>query len=279
MESNGTVAIILSTYNGEKYLNEQIESIINQTFKDWYLYVRDDGSTDSTKHILYKWAAKEKRIRIKEDQLGNLGVAKSYLSLLSCVAADYYMFCDQDDVWLPYKIEKSIDKIQSVELYSKNKPLLVFSDLRVVDKDLSVLGHSFYSNRGIEKMVFKQQFSLLASMIPGCVMLFNNRAKCLCESYNENTGVLHDYYLVLMVLSNHGRIVGIKEPLILYRQHGNNVVGAGSLSGPLRNKFSSLRTVVKDNISIYHTVNTLARVSLLKYIGLKMLSLFYIKRK
>ena len=101
------IAILLSTYNGSKYLREQLNSIIDQTVKDWILYVRDDGSTDETIDIIKEYVSLYPNINYIED-IQNLGSARSFMKLLSLVEADHYMFCDQDDVWLPTKIEVSL---------------------------------------------------------------------------------------------------------------------------------------------------------------------------
>ena len=100
------IAILMSTYNGERYLREQIDSLLNQTYKDWKLYIRDDGSTDETISIIESYVNDyPDLIVLLKDDLGNLGSARSFMRILSVVDADYYMFCDQDDVWLPNKVK------------------------------------------------------------------------------------------------------------------------------------------------------------------------------
>ena len=107
----------MSTYNGELFLNKQINSLLNQTHINWTLYVRDDGSTDNTLNILKKYKKTYPfKINIIKDDLGNLTSAFSFMRLLSLVNADYFMFCDQDDVWLPFKIEKTYNKMKEIEL-------------------------------------------------------------------------------------------------------------------------------------------------------------------
>jgi len=110
------IDILLSTYNGEQYLRNQIESIINQTYKNWRLLIRDDGSQDKTIEILEYYLRKHKdKIVLIEDGQKHLGASKSFFRLLGYSDAKYIMFCDQDDVWLPYKIEKTYNKMKELE--------------------------------------------------------------------------------------------------------------------------------------------------------------------
>ena len=110
------IDIVLATYNGEKYVGEQIESIINQTYKDWKLIIRDDGSKDKTAEVIEKYAAKDNRITIIKDGIGNLGFNGNFTKLLETSSQDYVMICDQDDVWIPEKIEIMFNEISK---YSK----------------------------------------------------------------------------------------------------------------------------------------------------------------
>lgn len=106
------VAILMSTYNGEKYLDAQIKSIINQTNPHWHLYIRDDGSRDRTPQIIQKYVRQDNRISwLNPDHVVNRGVTRSFMELLQQTTADFYMFCDQDDVWLPNKIQVTLNKM------------------------------------------------------------------------------------------------------------------------------------------------------------------------
>ena len=125
------VNILLSTYNGEKYLSEQLDSLMNQTYQNMVIYVRDDGSNDKTLDILYKYQKQDGRkqmIILKEDKPVNLGFMESFWILLrSCEHADYYAFCDQDDVWLPEKVERGVAALEKERndvplLYSSGYP-------------------------------------------------------------------------------------------------------------------------------------------------------------
>ena len=124
------IAILMSTYNGECYLKDQIESILSQTYKDWILYIRDDGSTDRTIRIIKTYVGNyPDKIIYEYDRLGNLGSGRSFMKLLSSIDSDYYMFCDQDDVWLPSKIEKTYLKMKSLEMNHAHNAIAVFTNL------------------------------------------------------------------------------------------------------------------------------------------------------
>lgn len=130
------VNILLSTYNGEQYLKEQVKSIQDQTYQDWQLLIRDDGSTDGTVEIIQELVAQDERIRfINQGTIENLGVIKSFHALLKYEKADLYCFSDQDDVWLPEKIAL---QVAEAEKHPQEVPLLVYTDLKVVDENLNV---------------------------------------------------------------------------------------------------------------------------------------------
>ena len=124
------VAILMATYNGEKYLSEQIESIINQTFTDWVLYIHDDGSTDGTLEIIKKYVKiyPKKIILIQGERTG--GAKFNFFSLMDKVTAEYIMFSDQDDWWLPDKINKTLEKCIKIENGQKDTPVVVFTDFK-----------------------------------------------------------------------------------------------------------------------------------------------------
>ena len=209
------VDILLATYNGEKYIREQIDSILNQTYKEFRLLISDDGSTDGTRDILNEYKAKDDRIEIFMQE-ENLGVVKNFEFLLKKVEAKYYMFSDQDDIWKDEKIEKSFKKIE--EGFD-----LVYSDLEVVDENLNVTYESYWKLKGIYK-----------NFITGCTVISK---KELIDSFmplpNISKFVLHDYWISL-IISQNGKIAYIEEPLIKYRQHKNNKVGSKKKSDELK---------------------------------------------
>lgn len=225
------IAILMSTYNGERYLGEQIESFLKQTVQDWQLFVRDDGSKDNTIAILKEYESKNpQKIFVVADVTQNMGAGESFMHLLSKIDSEYYMFSDQDDVWMPDKIERTLQKIKSMELkYGTNVPIGVFTDLTVVDSELNVLMPSLWraDNRHPEyvRSFYKQWTNRHASY--GCTQMFNKAAKNIVLPYRQFEGVMgaHDNW-VEYILIKKGIYDYLDEPTILYRQHGTNVVGA-----------------------------------------------------
>lgn len=216
-----TVAILMSTYNGERYLQEQINSIIDQSYSDWHLYIRDDGSTDRTAEIIDRYTKQDPRITFcNQKHIENLGVTKSFMQLLSMTDASLYMFSDQDDVWKKDKVRLS------VKAMSKNtdadQPACVFTELQVVDKNLAPL--KLMNN---DDVWFDFPHFLFGNCVTGCTMMINQQLKAeLKLNLTKIDNIyLHDWWIAL-ITSALGKLIYVKEPTILYRQHGNNVEGS-----------------------------------------------------
>lgn len=222
------ITILLSSYNGEKYLKEQLDSLFAQTYKNFQIIVRDDGSTDKTKYILNEYEKNyPNKVQIIEDSIGNLGSSKSFMKLLEYSSdCEYVMFCDQDDVWLPEKIEMSINKIKELEVESnKNIPLLVFTDLTVVDEKLNIINKSYWNYQKLIPSITNDWKKLLSqNVITGCTIIMNKKAKEVCLPFTLEM-MIHDQWIGVNV-SKYGKIGYLNEQTILYRQHGNNVEGA-----------------------------------------------------
>ena len=243
------VDILLATYNGEKYLREQIDSILNQTHTEFRLLISDDGSTDGTREILKEYKEKDARIDVFFQE-NNLGVVKNFEFLLEKVEAKYYMFSDQDDIWKETKIEKSLNKIE--EGFD-----LVYSDLEVVDENLNVTYSSYWKLKGIYNKIKKYnnfESLYLNNFITGCTMISK---KELINSFmplpNTSKFVLHDYWISL-IISQNGKIAYIEEPLIKYRQHKNNKVGSKKKTDELKS-IDEIRSlfiqVKKEHFSVF----------------------------
>lgn len=274
------IAILMATYNGERYLAEQIGSILGQTNHDWHLYIHDDGSKDDTVAILNDHARKHPDEITVMEYPPQGGALSNFMSLLERVEADYYMFSDQDDVWMPEKVQLTLQKMREMETtYSANVPLVSFCDLQVVNSRLELKDASFFHARGIERMVFKERFFHLANMVPGCTMLFNRIARDTARPYQESKYIIHDYHIVLNALAHGGHIAGIPQPLISYRQHDDNVVGVGEKSETIANRLKSLGAVFKENKERYQAVKSITGLPLLTYLIIKIQSLFLISRK
>ena len=221
------VDILLPTYNGEKYLREQLDSILNQTYKNIRIIISDDCSKDSTSEILKQYKEKDERIEIYIQE-NNLGVVKNIEFLLKKVENPLYMLADQDDVWINNKIEKSVKKMEQEDAD------LVFGDLEVVDQNLKTMYHSFGDfmllNRKINKYINSYKVNYLYNCVTGCTILSKKKFidKILPLPINSKY-VIHDYWIGLVVSLN-GKLAYMPEKYIKYRQHGNNQVGTNKIS-------------------------------------------------
>lgn len=249
------IDVLLATYNGEKYIKEQIESILNQTYRNIRIIISDDCSTDNTVKILEEYKEKDKRIELYT-QTANLGVVKNIEFLLKKVENELYMLSDQDDVWLPEKIEKSLETLK------KQNADLVFGDLEVVDRELNTIYPSFGDfmllNDKIKKYIGTNRINYLYNCVTGCTVLCK---KSLIEKIlpfpTTSKYVIHDFWIGL-IASLNGKMVYMPEKYIKYRQHGNNEVGTKKVSHEMDNlseirqlfinvKLGAFRTYVENN--------------------------------
>jgi glycosyltransferase involved in cell wall biosynthesis len=257
------VLIYLATYNGETFINEQIESIINQSYLNWVLLICDDLSTDSTLFLLKKWCAIDSRIQILDNLDELSGSALSNFSrLVSCYdefTADYFCFCDQDDIWFADKLAKSLKVLVEIEknVFFKKLPALVHSDLEVVDRDLNTINRSFVSMmRLLPSNELLPARLLSRNEVTGCTLMCN---KALLEiaSPIPSIVIMHDWWLAL-VAAYMGRIRFLDETLVHYRQHSRNVIGAKSFwhgLNPFNNWFIGWR---KGNLEFMRTMEQAA---------------------
>lgn len=231
-DTNSPIYILMATYNGTKYLAEQIESIKAQTLRHWRLLIRDDGSTDHTVALLKLLARQDSRIYLIEDDVGNLGVARNFGHLMQsalALRASYFAFCDQDDVWMPDKLEQQFTRILQLEIqHSRLTPILIHSDLAVVSEDLTLIHPSFMSYQGIRSPSNPDSTTVIfQNHIVGCTLLGN---KALLEKASPLPPevYMHDWWLALFA-TFFGVIEFIPQSLVFYRQHRNNQVGAGGI--------------------------------------------------
>ncbi len=222
---NARVQILLSTWNGERWLPELLASLEKQTFQDWQLLVRDDGSTDQTLRILLKWQAAhpDKLAGLLLDG-SHLGSKLSFSRLVEASTAPCLLFCDQDDVWFPEKVELQYTALRRLEgQYGEATPLLVHSDLVVVDEERAIQAVSFWDYRAFEVAQRKQAY-LLNNVVTGCATAFNRAAAELAFPVPVYA-LEHDRWLAL-VCAWFGQIQALPHPLLLYRQHDENAIGA-----------------------------------------------------
>ncbi len=240
-----SIVILLSIYNGEKYLKEQFDSLYAQTYKNFKIIAIDDGSQDKSIEILKKYEVE----LIKSDK--NVGAGKSFSILLEFALqksdANYFMFCDQDDVWYKDKIEKTLQKMKELELSYKDKPLLVHTDLTVVDENLKLLHNSYWKYQNIDVTKDNFQRLLVENVITGCTIMINKNLATLSSPIPKDI-IMHDWWLGL-VASYFGKIAYIDEPTMKYRQHGFNDTGAKRFDI----KFILSQMKKKHNLSRYTT--------------------------
>lgn len=210
------VNVLLSTYNGEKYIEELLNSLLKQDYDDFIITIRDDGSLDRTRKILEKFNVYS---NVKVIYGNNIGPTKSFFELLKiCSDSEYYAFCDQDDYWCESKISRAIGKLVNRE----KKPLLYGSGVTIVDENLNVIRESRNKH-------FRPSFqnALMENVIPGCTLVINSEARTKILKEIPNDLRMHDWWMY-QVISGIGEIVYDYESQILYRQHGQNTVGSDS---------------------------------------------------
>lgn len=226
MDQSKQIDVLMATYNGEKYIDSQIQSLLNQTHQNFCLYICDDHSKDNTKTIIEKYANDyPEKIKIIVSEK-NLGAIQNFSFLMSQSKADYVMFADQDDLWINDKIEKTLAKMKHLEkVHGKELPLLVHTDLTVVDQNLKVLGKSFWKYTHLKPFSFHTTNRFLVqNVVTGCTMMLN-RQLCQLSLPVPHEALMHDWWIALTA-ATFGKIGIVTKPTILYRQHGSNTLGA-----------------------------------------------------
>lgn len=220
------IDILIPTYNGAKYLKAQLDSILNQSYPNWRILIRDDGSTDGTLEIIEDWnCSHPDKLFIILDGDKGLGVSQSFGRLLMASSADYVMLCDQDDFWDSEKIRKSLDKIHEEEQKGKQIPLMVCTDLEVVDSGLNTISKSFWRDRKDSPQILEDFEKLIAhSVVTGNTIMLNRAAVKLVFPI-KTCFFLYDQWISIKV-ARYGKILFLDEALVKYRQHNNNVLGS-----------------------------------------------------
>ena len=217
------ISILLATYQGANYIREQIQSVLDQTYLKWELFVRDDCSSDSTLSIIREFVAIDERIKIVPNNDERLGACQNFSELMRVADVDsYIMFCDQDDIWLPNKLHESIKAMKILESnYGQDKNFVVYGNYSLMNhqgKPLSIPNPD-YSTKPTLQLLLSQNY------IYGCTMLINKKLLNLSSPIPQ-AAENHDYWIALTALVNDGYFIHINEPLLYYRQHLNNVSGS-----------------------------------------------------
>lgn len=237
------VTVFMSTYNGEKYLSEQIESILHQKNVDVQLIVRDDGSSDNTVAILQEYAEKYSNIELHIGQK-NLGACGSFFDLI-CSRSDgeYFALSDQDDIW---DDDKLYCAVQMLSQYRQDVLALYFSNLRVVDADMHIC-RMFYN----QKPAIKNRYSgFVDTYATGCTMVYNQPLAKLAKQVKPTAFSMHDAWL-FDTACLFGKTVYDEKPHISYRQHENNVIGARLKISKMESIRNQFRRLFRSNLHPY----------------------------
>jgi len=213
------VQVMLSTYNGEKYVRELLESLRLQDYDNFTVKIRDDGSKDETFTLISEYI-KVNELDWEIHKGENLGVLKSFFWLLfnASEEADYYSFCDQDDVWRSDKLSIAVKALSEEK---EAKPLLYCSAYSLVDEELK----AFPNQYDVSKLVPSFKGALFANIVTGCTIVMNNKARELIICKRLPSCMIHDWWFYL-VISAFGKVVFDSQRTVMYRMHGKNVYGA-----------------------------------------------------
>ncbi|MGL5648732.1 MAG: glycosyltransferase family 2 protein [Clostridium sp.] len=281
LKKNPKVEILMATYNGENYIEEQIESLFNQTYTNWNLLIRDDGSKDRTIEIVKKLEKQyPSKIKLLRDNKGGLRAKDNFLELLRNSKENYIMFCDQDDIWLPNKIELTLNKMLEIE----DGPTLIHTDLKVVDKSLNIIANSFWKFQNLNPNRKTYNYLIVQNNITGCTMMLNRKLVNLSKGDFPN-GTMHDW-IISIIASISGKIAYVSEQTVLYRQHPFNQIGATKISISyiklkIKNlKEDSIRQIsqVKDIIDSLENIEVKNRDEIEEFITIKTKNIWLQKK-
>lgn len=229
MAGKEKVQILLSSYQGEQFLKEQLDSLLKQSWKNLEILIRDDGSTDGTRKILEDYSGKYEHIKYFPGE--NIGVTKSFFELLKKSDAAYVAFCDQDDIWLEHKVEAAVRKLKK-----ETGPALYCGNKILVDRSLSPMKKQ--SRRSL-KPGFGN--AVVECICTGCTAVMNRELADILTARLPEYAILHDWWTYLAA-SYTGKVIFDPHPYILYRQHEGNVVGAkGGFWGEVQSKAAYLK--------------------------------------
>lgn len=232
------VHIVMATYNGKKYVREQIDSLLKQSYKSITIEVCDDGSTDGTPAIIKEYIAKDPRISLHVNK-HNCGYVTNFLEGIKRCQAPYVMFCDQDDIWLEDKVERTLLAMKETEKEMPDKPVLVFTDAMcfdsVTDKSLGLFHET--SHLDVKKVDTAHLF--MENKCIGCTMMMNRAVLPYLHQLPQEIRI-HDWWIAL-ICSHFGAIRYVPQATLRYRQHEGNQIGGSSYGGYLKKRLAHIR--------------------------------------
>ena len=262
------IAILLAVYNGEKYLQVQIDSILAQTNQQWVLYIRDDDSTDSTQQIIFDYCLKYDNIVAVKDKLGNLGCYENFRQLLRVVKSKYYMFSDADDYWLPEKVQISYDFILKKEEQYPNIPILAHCDKIITDSNLDIINDSGWASLKFNPDIISKFDHIPLHIAGGASSIFNSNIR---EKYCDEKSpfpTAHDGWIALQTTRYGGKIFAIHKPLMMYRLHENSTTSTDktiqTFAGYIK-KMVHINSTLKYHWKFASLMQTIGYGSKLKY--------------
>jgi len=216
------IDILMATYNGEKYIRQQLNSILQQDYDNWNLIIRDDCSSDNTVQIIEEYQSKfPQKIKLIHAEAPSGSAQNNFFALLPYSQSEYMMFADQDDVWISNKISLTLSKMEQMEqLYGNSIPLLVYTDLAIVDEKLTVINPSRYKMHDINPERNQLNHLIVQGIVYGCTLMANRELLNLIKD-KPSVDVMHDTWLSLLAAA-FGVIGFVNKPTVWYRRHGKN---------------------------------------------------------
>ena len=264
------VAVLLAMYNAEVFVENLLNSLLYQSYRDFDVYVHDDISADNSRVIIKDYGKRAHFIHFLEDGTKR-GAKGSFMWLLQNVDADYYMFCDQDDLWLPNKIRQSVEYIEKLEKEHPGRPVCVHTDLAVADANYNIIAKSLWKQSRVKPNILEDKdYIQVFNCVTGCTMIFNQQAKECSIPMNE-AAPMHDFWVAYQTLVHGGVLSHLPYSTILYCQHGNNEVGANDVGIKyIFKKFSDVTAVYKNNVEKYKQMHQISGISWMRYLYCKI---------
>lgn len=242
------VHIVLATYNGERFLREQMDSVLAQTYENITVEVCDDGSTDGTAAIVREYEAQDERVKLHLNP-HNLGYVKNFLEGVKRCTAPYVMLCDQDDIWQKDKVEKTLLAMQKEEKKMAGKPVLVFTDAVNFDSHTGEELGFFHETSHLDVKKVDTAHLFMENKCIGCTMMMNRAILPYLKELPEEIRV-HDWWLAL-ICSHFGTIEYVPQATLRYRQHEENQIGGSSYTGYLKKRLTHIREQRRTLVQTY----------------------------